>query len=93
MRRGRKQRAAKSSTDAPGAIRLIRKPELCALLGVSYASIFSWMRQGKFPPPHIISPISGRTSRVAWFESEVQQWLRERPQRVVKPPPAKKDAS
>ena len=72
---------------APADIKLIFKPELLELLRVSYSSIFSWMRAGKFPLVHIIGPSSGRSSRIAWFASEVQAWLASRPQRQIKPPP------
>jgi predicted DNA-binding transcriptional regulator AlpA len=73
---------------APADIKLIFKPELLALLHVSYSSIFGWMRAGKFPLPRVIGPGSGRTSRIAWVASEVQAWLASRAQRVPKPPPA-----
>jgi predicted DNA-binding transcriptional regulator AlpA len=71
---------------APADIRLIFKPELLELLHVSYSSIFGWMRAGKFPLPRVIGPGTGRTSRVAWYASEIQAWLASRPQRVMKPP-------
>jgi predicted DNA-binding transcriptional regulator AlpA len=73
--------------NAPADIKLIFKPELLELLHVSYSSIFSWMRAGKFPLAHIIGPSSGRSSRIAWYASEVQAWLASRPQRQIKPPP------
>lgn len=73
---------------APAAdIKLIFKPELPALLRVSYSSIFSWMRQGRFPLPRVVGPSGGRSSRIAWFASEVQAWLASLPQRQLKPPP------
>jgi predicted DNA-binding transcriptional regulator AlpA len=66
-------------------IRLIFKPELLELIGVSYGSIFSWMRVGKFPMAREIGP-GGRGTRIAWVESEVLDWLAARPQRRMKPP-------
>ena len=67
------------------SIRLIYKPELLALVGVSYGSIFSWMRRGKFPLAREIGP-GGRTCRIAWVESEIQDWLAARPPRRMKAP-------
>jgi predicted DNA-binding transcriptional regulator AlpA len=65
---------------------LIFKPELLRLLGVSYASIFGWMRAGKFPLAREIGP-GGRTTKIAWVRAEVEAWLAARPQRQLRPPP------
>ena len=65
------------------SIRLIYKPELLALVGVSYGSIFSWMRRGKFPLAREIGP-GGRSTRIAWIESEIMAWLAARPPRRIK---------
>jgi predicted DNA-binding transcriptional regulator AlpA len=70
----------------PPTIRLIFKPELLALLGVSYVTIHNWMRAGQFPPARELGPPGGRSSRIAWVESEVLDWLANRPQRQMKPP-------
>jgi predicted DNA-binding transcriptional regulator AlpA len=70
----------------PDAIRLIYKPELLRLIGVSYSSIFAWMRAGKFPLAREIGP-GGRSTRIAWLESEVHAWLASRPKRQIKPNP------
>jgi predicted DNA-binding transcriptional regulator AlpA len=69
------------------SIRLIFKPELLRLVGASYSSIFSWMRCGKFPLAREIGP-GGRSTKIAWVESEVMDWLAARPPRQIKPPPA-----
>jgi predicted DNA-binding transcriptional regulator AlpA len=79
---------AKSTPTPRDSIRLIFKPELLELIGVSYGSIFSWMRAGKFPIAREIGP-SGRGTRIAWVESEILEWLAARPQRRMKPPVVK----
>jgi predicted DNA-binding transcriptional regulator AlpA len=79
---------AKSIPPPRDGIRLIFKPELLDLIGVSYGSIFSWMRVGKFPMSREIGP-GGRGTRIAWIESEILEWLAARPQRRMKPPPVK----
>jgi predicted DNA-binding transcriptional regulator AlpA len=60
------------------AIELIYKPELLALVGHSYGSIFVWMRKGEFPLARQIGP-DGHNSKIAWFRHEVDKWLRSRP--------------
>jgi predicted DNA-binding transcriptional regulator AlpA len=65
---------------------LIFKPELLRLLGVSYASIFGWMRAGKFPLAREIGP-GGRTTKIAWDRAEVMEWLANRPRRKLRPLP------
>ena len=88
MLAGARAPSAISDNGSPANIELIFKPELLELLHVSYSSIFGWMRAGKFPVAHIISPSSGRSSRIAWYASDVQAWLASRPQRVIKPRPS-----
>jgi predicted DNA-binding transcriptional regulator AlpA len=70
----------------PADILLLSKPQLLEFLGVSYSSVFNWMRAGLFPLPRVIGPSSGRSSRIAWYASEVQAWLASRPQRQIKSP-------
>jgi predicted DNA-binding transcriptional regulator AlpA len=59
--------------------RLIPKKEMLSRVGgLSYPTIFEWIRQGKFPP--------GRDcgGRVCWIESEVTAWIVNRPVRGAK---------
>jgi predicted DNA-binding transcriptional regulator AlpA len=63
--------------------RLIFKSELLRLIGVSYGSIFSWMRAGKFPLAIEIGP-GGRSCKIAWIRTEVEEWLATRPRRRMK---------
>jgi predicted DNA-binding transcriptional regulator AlpA len=96
-RNSRKAHATKSGrTPAPSiatvpiaasdAIQLISKPELLRLLGVSYSSVFSWMRRGQFPLARELGP-GGRATKIAWRADEVAAWLASRPQRQIKPLP------
>jgi predicted DNA-binding transcriptional regulator AlpA len=77
--------AAEPATERD-SIRLIYKPELLQLIGVSYGSIFAWMRTGKFPLAREIGP-GGRSTRIAWVEREILDWLAVRPKRHIRPPP------
>jgi predicted DNA-binding transcriptional regulator AlpA len=58
--------------------RLIFRSELIDIVGVSYVTVWSWMRAGTFPRGR---DIGGRT---AWIESEVAAWIASRPIRRLK---------
>ncbi len=58
--------------------RLIFRRELINTVGVSYVTVWSWMRAGTFPRGR---DIGGRT---AWIESEVAAWIASRPIRHLK---------
>jgi predicted DNA-binding transcriptional regulator AlpA len=75
----------------PTRHKLIYKRELLALIGVSYGSVYNWMRQGRFPLARELGPPGGRTSRIAWLESEITEWLGSRPKRRMKPLPPRND--
>jgi predicted DNA-binding transcriptional regulator AlpA len=55
-------------------LRLIPKREVLARLGgVTYATLWSWMRLGQFPRSR---QVGGRSM---WVESEVNAWIASRP--------------
>lgn len=54
-------------------VRLIRRKEVQAKTGLGASSIYAMMQQGKFPKAVNISE-----RRVAWIESEVDQWIANR---------------
>jgi predicted DNA-binding transcriptional regulator AlpA len=58
--------------------RLILRSELVDIVGVSYVTVWGWMRAGTFPRGR---DIGGRT---AWIESEVAAWIASRPIRRLK---------
>jgi prophage regulatory protein len=58
--------------------RLISRDELIDIVGVSYVTVWNWMRAGTFPRGR---DIGGRT---AWIESEVAAWIASRPIRRLK---------
>ena len=53
--------------------RLIRRKEVEAKTGLGASSIYAEMGKGKFPKPIHISE-----RRVAWIESEIDDWIAER---------------
>ena len=54
-------------------LRLIRRKEVQAKTGLGASSIYAMMQQGTFPKAVNISE-----RRVAWIESDVDQWISER---------------
>ena len=52
------------------AIRLLRRPEVEKLTGLSRSSIYALMDRGEFPRPRRI----GRRA-VAWDEAALERWL------------------
>lgn len=66
--------------------RLLSKREVVAMVGVSYPTLWSWMRRGDFP--RSVRLTDGPCPRVAWFASEVQAWLRSRPRSRLKGDPS-----
>jgi prophage regulatory protein len=55
------------------AIRMIRRPEVERLTGLRRSTIYELMARGQFPRPVAL----GRKA-VAWLESEVAEWQRQR---------------
>ena len=64
-----------------GCDRLIDRNELLEIVGLSYTTVWSLMRDGKFPRSVRIEGVN----RVAWFESEVRAYLRNLPRQKLKP--------
>jgi prophage regulatory protein len=52
---------------------VLRQPRVSLITGLSRASIYSFMAQGRFP-----MPISLGERSVGWIESEVLQWIESR---------------
>ena len=53
--------------------RLLRRPEVETITGLSRASIYEKMDEGVFP-----RPVKTGVRAVAWVESEIADWNRER---------------
>ena len=62
--------------------RLIRKKEVLQRVGLSYPTIWSMMREGAFP--RSIRLTDGPSAKVAWLESDIDQWMAARPQQKLK---------
>ena len=77
-------------TPKSAPVRLLTKAEVLHIAGVSFPTLWSWMRAGKFPRARI-SAGGGSKSKSVWRSDEVEQWLDRLPVRPLKddPPPAK----
>jgi predicted DNA-binding transcriptional regulator AlpA len=54
-------------------MRLLDRHEVCAIVGVSYVTLWNWMREGRFPR----SRVAG--GKVKWLESEINDWVNSLP--------------
>jgi prophage regulatory protein len=62
----------------PRSTRLIFKPEVIERTGVSFPTLWAWMREGKFPRSRVLG------KKVCWIEAEVEAWMRALPIRTLK---------
>src|SRR5262249_8832045 len=74
------ENAAKKQHDIP--VRVLSRTQMLELVGVSYASVWTWIKAGTFPPGRALS--SGTNGRIVWLEHEVNQWMLSRPARAPK---------
>jgi len=59
-------------------LRLISKAELLERIGVTFPTIWQWMRDGKFPRSRELG------GKACWIESEVEAWINALPKRRYK---------
>ena len=59
-------------------VRLISKPEVLDRVGVTYPTLSSWMREGKFPRARELG------GKAAWVGSEIERWIVALPTRRLK---------
>jgi prophage regulatory protein len=51
-------------------VTILRRPELCRLVGLGYTTIHRMIRAGDFPSPIPLGP-----KAVGWRSDEVQEWI------------------
>jgi predicted DNA-binding transcriptional regulator AlpA len=73
-----KAAAPKADTRHAPRVHLLDKADVLAITGVTFPTVWSWMRKGKFPR----SRIAGGKS--FWRSDEVEQWLADLPVRPLK---------
>lgn len=57
----------------PQPVTLLRVKRVMERTGIPFSSLYQLINAGKFPRPVQLSP-----NRVAWVESEVEAWIRQR---------------
>jgi prophage regulatory protein len=55
------------------AERILRRPAVESMTGLSRSTIYDWMKRGEFP-----QPVALGARLVGWKESEIQAWLEAR---------------
>lgn len=63
----------RNTPQQPDQPRLIRRPAVEGMTGLSRSSLYDKIRRGEFP-----APVSLGASAVAWVESEVSAWIQTR---------------
>jgi predicted DNA-binding transcriptional regulator AlpA len=63
-------------------VRLLDKHAILALTGMSYVTIWGWMRSGQFPRSRVVG--HGKQSKSVWFSTEIDAWLAGLPVRKLK---------
>jgi predicted DNA-binding transcriptional regulator AlpA len=63
-------------------VRLLSKSEVLSITGVSFPTVWAWMRAGKFPRAR--TPGGGSNTKSVWRSDEVEQWLAALPVRRLK---------
>jgi predicted DNA-binding transcriptional regulator AlpA len=71
----------KSFPRSPG---FYTRDDVLAITGVSYPTLWKWMRDGFFPIPREIGKPGGHRSSLRWLVSEVDAWTVTRPKRFPK---------
>jgi predicted DNA-binding transcriptional regulator AlpA len=66
------------STESRSPPRLLKKSEVLAIVGVTYPSLWAWMRAGNFPRSRIVG------GRSMWRSDEIDAWLAGLPVRPLK---------
>jgi len=53
--------------------KLLTVRDACALLCVSYPTIYRWLRDGRFP-----EPVNGRGRKLLWTQATIEQWMNQK---------------
>lgn len=75
--------------------KLLSKAKVLEIVGLSFPTIWQAMRKGTFP--RSVKLGDGAFTKIAWHQSEVEEWIRQRPRRRYlgdkkAPPPKGKKA-
>ena len=60
---------------------LLTRPEVLKLVTLHTSTLYSLMREGKFPKPVKLG--EGKNAGVRWYEDEVKEWIASRPRASI----------
>jgi predicted DNA-binding transcriptional regulator AlpA len=63
---------------AAASQRLLNKHEVLAIVGISYPTLWNWMRSEKFPRSRVVG------GKSMWISTEVDEWLQQLAVRPLK---------
>jgi predicted DNA-binding transcriptional regulator AlpA len=72
MSRATQEAAALKAVKPSGGVRLLTKRDVMVRVGVTFPTIWKWMRAGTFPRSRRLG--SGKGAKVVWYESEIDAW-------------------
>jgi predicted DNA-binding transcriptional regulator AlpA len=79
-----KRTQPEAAAESPPGVRLLNKAEILRITGVSFPTIWQWMRDGKFPRSYVIG--GGNSSKSVWRSDQINDWIAALPIRQLKPP-------
>lgn len=62
----------------------LTKQQVLELVGVSFPTLWDWMRKGQFPSSRVLGQGAGNRTTARWLRSEINQWMASRPPRLFK---------
>ena len=72
MTRATDTAAALKAVKPQDGVKLLAKREVLARVGVTFPTIWKWMRAGTFPRSRRLG--SGKGAKCVWYESEINAW-------------------
>jgi predicted DNA-binding transcriptional regulator AlpA len=83
-----KQRKADNGHDAPRKqprdaprVRFLDRADVLAITGVTFMTIWAWMRDGKFPRARLV----GTGAKNIWLSTDIEAWSAGLPEAPLKP--------
>ena len=72
------------NTNGSNRGKLLRKKTILSEVPIDDGTLWTWIKQGKFPPPVVLNPGQKREI-VAWREADYLAWRDSLPQRLATP--------
>ena len=73
-----------AETDATKFPKFLSRKQVCAVIGVTYPSVWSWIKADHFPAGRKLGLGSGNRNKIVWLELEVLHWMETRPLQLPK---------